>query len=210
MKLLCSGMEESNNISRSSIRLVKVNPDKLSDELKLLKNVLKNPDADEINYNATLATTIDAILDKVIMLAGCMKSLSRNQVEATKLRQKHELKIKSLNTSIIDLNDKNYNLECDLIQIDQYQRRNNIEFVGIPSNISQMHLEKHILGIINKMGVMIDGKKVSSYDIVACHRLKKALGSSLANVIVRFVNRKVATDCLKKRKSLINIKNEYI
>ena len=53
-----------------------------------------------------------------------------------------------------ELQDNVYELEKDLINVDQYQRRNNIEFVGISNEVNQKQLEKHILEIVNKMGAI--------------------------------------------------------
>ena len=108
-----------------------------------------------------------------------------------------------------NLKDKIYEVEKDLINVDQYQRRNNVEFVGIPSNVPQKELEKHVLEIMDRMGVRNHGEKICSYDVVGCHRLKKLSGQKTVNVIIRFIDRNIATNCLRKRKSLLKIKNQY-
>ena len=77
--------------------------------------------------------------------------------------------------------------------------------MGIPENIPHDKLESHVLEILQKMGV----KKLSSYNIAACHRLKKRSGNKTPNVIVRFVNRKFAIDCFKNKKNLFKIKSDY-
>ena len=48
----------------------------------------------------------------------------------------------------------------------QYSRGNNLEFVGIPDNISQKDLEANVIQILRSIDV-----KVQSEDIEACHRL---------------------------------------
>ena len=108
-----------------------------------------------------------------------------------------------------ELQDNVYELEKDLINVDQYQRRNNIEFVGISNEVNQKQLEKHILEIVNKMGAKSNGRKVTSYDVVACHWLKRSPGSSGKNVIIRFKDRNIVSECIRRRKSLIKIRNDY-
>ena len=93
--------------------------------------------------------------------------------------------------------------------MDQYQQRNDLEIIGISSEVKQDQLEKHVLHIIEKMGVKIKGKKVSLYDVVACHQLKKTSGSTSQNVIIRFNYRNIVSACIQRRKSLIKIRNEY-
>jgi len=72
------------------------------------------------------------------------------------------------------------NLECN----DQYNRRNNIEISGIPTE------EEKIIEIRRKTDV-----EISANDIEACHRLPSKKGNK--KVIVKFVNRKKTEKCLK-------------
>ena len=147
---------------------------------------------------------MDAIIDNIVTLTNCIKVLSNKLSEATKYRYKQEEEICVLKDANGDLKDKVYYLERDLIHVDQYSRRQNIEIVGIPTFIRQKKLEKHVVEILNKMGV-----EISSYDIVSCHRVKKLPGNTFPNVIVRFIDRNFTTDCLKNRKKLLEIKKQY-
>ena len=142
-------------------------------------------------------------------MAGCLKTLLQQLTETTKSLKKQGSIMGNLKNENDELYNKIYSLEKDVINVYQYQCRNNIVLVGIPLNIKHSKLENHLLEIINKMGVKLNGKIITSYDIVACHRLRKIPGSSSQNVIVRFVNRKVATECFRKKKQLINIKKHY-
>ena len=70
----------------------------------------------------------------------------------------------------------------------QYSRRNNPEFVGIPSNISQEDLEDNIIQILKSIAV-----DVQPEDIEPCHRLDYVKNESKNNpkrTIVKFLNRK--------------------
>lgn len=65
----------------------------------------------------------------------------------------------------------------------QYGRLENIEISGIPAKSNDSELEDIVIGIANDIDV-----DVESCDISACHRL----GRDRGDVIVRFVNRKLA------------------
>ena len=78
---------------------------------------------------------------------------------------------------------------------DIYSIRNNVEFNNIPENIEDDKVEEYILKILK--AVEID---ISSYDIVAVHRIGKRSNKS-RNVIVRFLNRKDAYKALRSNKT---------
>ena len=100
--------------------------------------------------------------------------------------------------------DRLFYLENDLIKLQQYSRRENIEIIGIPDSVQQNNLEKTVIGILQRIGV-----KISSYHISACHRLQKKRGSRTANVIVQFINRSHAIACFKNKKLLKEQVTEY-
>lgn len=77
--------------------------------------------------------------------------------------------------------------EKDLCQLMQYNRRENIEIVGIPANIPDSKLEGVVVDIFRRLGM----KHLSYYEIAGCHRLKNRKKSA-TNVIVRFLCRKRA------------------
>ena len=81
-----------------------------------------------------------------------------------------------------------------------YNRRENIEIIGIPNTVSDSELEDKVISILNSIGC-----DVTSYDIVACHRLRSRNSNQSnkpINTIVRFTNRKIAYWALQHRKSL--------
>ena len=99
-------------------------------------------------------------------------------------------------------NDQLYEItreqKIELTELNQYGRRENVEFCNIPESIGDKDLEEHILTICQSLGM----KKISAYNIVAVHRIGKRLPSKPRNVIVRFVNRKHAFSLLKNKKKL--------
>ena len=90
-----------------------------------------------------------------------------------------------------------YDLENDLSHFQQYNRRENIEIMGIPNTVTDSELEAKVVSILNSLGC-----NISSYEIVACHRLKKKNTNQSFNTIVRFTNRKIAYYALRNRKQL--------
>ena len=88
-------------------------------------------------------------------------------------------------------------LEKELSQTQQYSRRENIEILGIPNTVGDDELEGKVISILNSIGC-----NISSYEIVACHRLRKTNANQSFNTIVRFTNRKIAYYALQNRKTL--------
>ena len=98
-----------------------------------------------------------------------------------------------------------YKMDCKIIENNQYARRESIIISGIPDKISQNHLEGVVLDILRSVGLTA----ISSYNISACHRLKKNSNDRFpAQTIVRFTNRKMVNFCLTNRNRLLEVKNE--
>ena len=88
-------------------------------------------------------------------------------------------------------------LEKDLNKFLQYNRRECIEIGGLPDDIPDKQIEPTVVNILRKLGL----HDLQYYEIAACHKLKKLNNSaSPANVIIRFINRKRALQCLTNRR----------
>ena len=72
-------------------------------------------------------------------------------------------KLKKLKQDFDDLNDILFNIDCRLIQTEQYSRRESLVISGIPENVSQKELEPTVLNILHSIGAY----EISSYDITA-------------------------------------------
>ena len=83
----------------------------------------------------------------------------------------------------------------------QYGRRNSIEVSGIPEDVQQNDLEKHVIDIFKEAKAKVHGEFPNHMDIEACHRIGKK-----GVVIARFVNRKFAKEIMYKGKNLKNTK----
>ena len=101
-----------------------------------------------------------------------------------------------LEKMVTEQNTKIDNNSSYIINQDMYSRRNNVEFCNIPENIDDKCLEEYILKMLKSLNM-----DISSYDIVAVHRLGKK-NNRPRKVIVRFLNRKDAYKSLKLNKSL--------
>eukprot|EP00111_Clytia_hemisphaerica_P005889 TCONS_00017082-protein len=94
------------------------------------------------------------------------------------------------------------NLETELNNLQQYNRRNNIEFCGIPKD-DEEDLESKVIGIADTIGI-----KIKRQDIEACHRLKKNRKEKTPRTIVRFVNRKFCDLLHQRKKNLSQIETK--
>lgn len=110
---------------------------------------------------------------------------------------------KKLADEVYDIYDQLYDAETRIIEMEQYNRRQNIIITGIPESINQNKLETTVINIFRSIGLQI-----SSYEIVGCHRLFKSKNSKYpAKTIVRFTNRKAVEFCMLFRKRLIEVKS---
>ena len=137
----------------------------------------------------------------------------KTQLEASSIRQLNAKidvligKIDKLDSEIAIGKTVNNALKSEIINIkrkqnrvNQYHRRENLEFSGIPESTSDQNLEKIALALLKKTGV-----DISSNDIVDCHRLRNK-----KTVIVRFVNRKHAVKALLNSKKLNGKTNDIV
>ena len=134
---------------------------------------------------------INIVLESYELLsAKCEKTLEDNErLNYEAIEAKKE---------IWDLWDKIYHMDKDLSQFQQYGRRENIEISGIPESVHANFLEDTVINILRRIGV----HNLKPDEIIGCHRLKKINKDKPANVIVRFLNRKRAHQCLRNRPNL--------
>ena len=95
-------------------------------------------------------------------------------------------KIKNIENDIKILSEKVVEIERSVAKTDQYDRRNNVEFHGIPNDVEDNKLKEKSIDICKAIDVEIDSDKIE-----ACHRFGRG---DPKKVIIRLVNRK---DCDK-------------
>ena len=116
--------------------------------------------------------------------------------ELTTSNTKYRRQIKDLQTNIDDLWDTVDKVERDLMQFMQYNRRENVEIIGVPEYIPDCEVESFVIDILGRIGV-----NISHYDIAGCHRLKNRKSES-SNVIVRFICRQHVQEIFTNKKNL--------
>ena len=122
------------------------------------------------------------IIDKLSELELNLEKEKNTNIKFTKSFDspvsKHRVTQKKLRNLTGDLENNMFNLDCRLIENEQYSRRENLIISGIPENVSQDALEPKVLQILETIGLSI-----TSYEIAACHHLKKHKSSFPAHII---------------------------
>ena len=109
--------------------------------------------------------------DFVITQINLLKTDFTTKINESTERILNELRAENVSLKAkVDLqNNKITNLEIDVLNLQTYIRRNNIEICGIDDNIPTKDLEEKVTQIAAVINVEIDQS-----DIEACHRLKKS------------------------------------
>ena len=166
------------------------------------------------NLAAFLSTNNDVITRDFENLNNDLDFLN-NDLEYLNDRYKTLLELweKVENVDLVDIRNtiaKNSNdivrLDTNITMTNQYNRRQNLIIEGIPDNIPQNKLETICLDIIHDIGF----SDVSSYEVVACHRLRRREGDSTSPTIIRFINRKITEFCLKNRWRLQHLQTNWV
>ena len=84
--------------------------------------------------------------------------------------------------------------EAHVNNLDQYNRRNNLEIQDIPYNVSDVALEDKVVNIFHSLNINLSKQNIGDY-----HRLGKV---DPKNTIVRFVNRKFCYEALDNKLNL--------
>ena len=133
--------------------------------------------------------------DKIDELTDINKFLSRNNTIILNRinsleddNKKLNNEIKEMQNYIDELIEDMYYIEHDIIKNAQYTRRESLIISGIPDSVSQHNLEPTALKIIQALGL----KNISSYEVVACHRLADKNNDARypQKTIIQFTNRK--------------------
>ena len=177
--------------------LVNINLDKYSSERNLstpevLVNTTKEVSGSSYENNNSTVKTNYNIADDVKWLKFQVNHLQSSN-------QSLQNRVKELETYTDDLFDQIEKNQIDIVNLQAYSRRENIEISGIPESIKDSELENLVIDILSSIDVIVSKSKIS-----ACHRLMKETNSTHRNVIVRFVNRKDAQNALRNSHKLKN------
>ena len=156
-------------------------------------NVLKTPEI--VKRNIELKDKV-VVGEEIRSLCTHMKELTEtvNQLLSKNERLSSDLAIQK--TVCSNLEKKVKSLEIQISKDEQYNRRNCVEFSGIPDTINDDNLEDTIIEAWKDTNI-----DVSETDIEPCHRLPIRHNATNASkrVIVKFVNRKHAESVISKK-----------
>ena len=172
--------------------IMTLNKPDLQEFARQLQDALKN----ETSTNSSCMNSI------LMRLDGLEKSREKDAQEIIELRCQNRKLIRRINELERDLDDfdeRFIDIEKNVLNVQQYIRRENLEISGIPEEIEQNNLEDKVLEYINE-NFDEDDDKLTKRDLQACHRLGQK--GQKNKVIVRMVNRKDAIKVLKNRKKI--------
>lgn len=147
--------------------------------------------------------TLEMLTDQLrILRSDIADDFSRHKDEIISQLREENINLKNelekVKTELKKKGDDLIEVERDVIDLQQYVRRNNVEICGIPDSVENKNLEKTVVKIAEIIGV-----DVKSNDIEACHRLAKRRNEGgPKRTIVRFVNRKNCESLLRNKKKL--------
>ena len=185
---MLSSSQESTSIPSSSDSS-NIDVDNLDDQHQLFNHILDKLSVFEQNLEKEMNS--NSILNKTLKYV-------EGKYRETKT------KLKNLTCVFWDLEDHFYNFECGVIKSEQYSCRQNLIISSIPALVNQVALELKVLEILQTIGLSI-----TSYEIAACHRLKKNNNSIYpTQTLIRFTNRKAVDFCLANRERLLRNKQK--
>ena len=100
-------------------------------------------------------------------LSDMEKVLIQNSSLVGEIKQLWE-KMQDLSSEVRILRKEKDDLVAEVNELNAYNRRSNIEFRNIPESVKDDKLEDYCLDVLAEMEM-----DLSSYEIIACHRLGK-------------------------------------
>ena len=192
---ICSPQDIPTQVSSNSAKI-----DRLE---KIVENLLSE---NQELKNANMALR-KSLLENTIATSRISSNFEKAKVKLETTNENFKNELDSFRIKMEILTAKVNQIESDLHKLNQYGRRNNIELIGVPNWIHPKDLEGEIINFLKKMG--LDG--LTANEIEGCHWMKIE-GEENRRVIVRFVNRKRAEECILKRKNINSFsqkKNTY-
>lgn len=144
------------------------------------------------------------ILNGQKILRDELNELSRlfhEQIEINKDQKRH---IEVLRLENADLKLKCKDIQLRLDDLEQYGRRNTLEFHGVP-----VQRDEDVVQTVSKVCNALGENNFDATSIDACHRLSSKNGKTPA-IIVRFVRRVDADRLLSAKRSINNFSTKHI
>ena len=137
--------------------------------------------------------TLSFVYQQPAEIVALREEVSSLQQTVDKQKKEFESARKELSKSSVKKSEF-IEVERDVVDLQQYIRRNNIEISGIPNSVEK--LEEKVISIGKAVNI-----NIKQTDIEACHRLKQKDGEEgPKKTIVRFVNRKLCERLLSASK----------
>lgn len=105
------------------------------------------------------------------------------------------------------LKQKCKKLEMEVVKVNQYSRRDNIEISGIPARDGEC-TDAHVVKIAEIMGADIQASDVFSHRVPRMTKTDKKGNQLHPNIVVKFVNRKKKMHFMQKKKEYMRNKQE--
>ena len=153
----------------------------LKDNIILQRNDLLQQNRDISKKLLEITSKIDSLAKKNEELTSHV-SVAQN---ASKILQEA---LKTASSKLVELERQHHKLE-------QYTRRECLDFSGIPNSVAPKHLENFILRLLQKISISFDKLR-----IVACHRLENTV-----RTIIKLLNWKDAENVYSNRKKLKDV-----
>ena len=150
----------------------------LQDNISLQKN-------DLLQQNRDISKKLLEITSKIDSLAKRNEELKSDVSVAQNASKILQEAFKTTSSKFIELERQHHKLE-------QYTRRECLDFSGIPNSVAPKDLENFILPLLQEIGINLDKSR-----IIACHRLENTDAT-----IVKFLNRKDAENVYSNKKKL--------
>ena len=167
--------------------------EKMSNE-NLIASFLALQDSIILQQNDLLQQNRD-ISKKLLEITSKIGSLVKKNEEVTSHVSVAQNASNVLQEVYNTTSSKRVELERQHRKLDQYSRRECLDFSGIPGSVAPKDLESFILHLLQKIGIDLDESR-----IVACHRLGKT-----DRTIVKFLNRKDAENVYLNKRTLKDI-----
>ena len=170
--------------------LTSLTKDKLLEKALEMKGIMieKQTEIDLSHHIIKILSKLDEVTEEITTLK---QDLSAVKKANTLLKRR----VSDLEDYADQSDEQIFTLEKRMNKLEQYTRKENIEISGIADDVSPENLDKTVVELLDNMDVHIVAK-----DIEACHKLPDVQKPN--NIIVRFSNRKIAVDCLRKKKLL--------
>ena len=179
---------------------------------KHLYKETQNTQTDEHLTEETLASKLVSNSDfmECISLKICEHILSNDsfiQMICDSVTMEHGAEVKKLQNEVAkvskdneDLKMRSKYLETKVDELDQYGRRSNLEFHGIPK-IPNEDTNQIVKNMVKRFNIDLNDR-----DISTSHRLP-AVGDKHPPIIARFCNRDLKNNIYQKRRNLIGVRD---